>query len=392
MHRLALVAATPLAAALLTTPLAAQRADTVKLALLWSVTEGEHETADSLGQLSGIAMDANGIVYVSDRTENKLWVFDSRGRSMPGIGRRGQGPGEYQAPTGIAIGPDGKLYVRDQGNVTRLGADPTTRRLSRYETRYFGGAMNDWMSTLASRFDAQGRLHYPSFNSGDRSQRMGQWWIFSVAGERVDSIAVPVVEGAAPGWASVRLSASGGRILPGLNHVPFHGLPRWDVTPRGTVLYTSGQEYLIREVDRSGRVLREFRRTEAPIRIPASERRDSLAALRQRLDSISTIPRAQISGVPDEVWALRLPETYPPIIDVFAAPDGFVWVRRWVPNGHRRTVFDVFEADGRFKTVVELPAYVLPGITPALTLDAVAAIGSDAETEAMTVLRFGRAR
>lgn len=145
-------------------------------------------------------------------------------------------------------------------------------------------------------------------------------------------------------------------------------------------------------MDRSGRVLREFRRTEAPIRIPASERRDSLAALRQRLDSISTIPRAQISGVPDEVWALRLPETYPPIIDVFAAPDGFVWVRRWVPNGHRRTVFDVFEADGRFKTVVELPAYVLPGITPALTLDAVAAIGSDAETEAMTVLRFGRAR
>jgi hypothetical protein len=53
-------------------------------------------------------------------------------------------------------------------------------------------------------------------------------------------------------------------------------------------------------------------------------------------------------------------------------------------------VFDVFEADGRFKTVVELPAYLLPDVTPVLRLDAIAGIGADAETGAMTVLRFGR--
>jgi hypothetical protein len=371
-------------------PLTAQRADTLRLPLLWSVTEGEHPTADSLGQLSGIALDAAGNVYVSDRTANTIWVFDARGRSQRAIGRRGQGPGEFQAPTGIAIGPDGKLYVRDQQHVSRFGTDTETRRLSRFETRFNGGAMNDWMSTLATRFDAQGRLYYPSFNSGDRSVRMGQWWIFSIAGERVDSVAVPVIEGVPPGWASVRLSANSGRILPGLNHVPFAGLPSWDVTSRGTVLYTSGREYVVREADRSGRQLREFRRDAPAIRVPAGERRDSTAALRERLDSIRSIPRSQISGVPDDVWALRVPETYPPILDVFAAPDGLVWVRRWVLNADRRTVFDVFEADGRFRTVVELPAYILPGITPVLTLNAVAAIGADSETGAMTVLRFGR--
>ncbi|HRQ78148.1 MAG TPA: 6-bladed beta-propeller, partial [Gemmatimonadaceae bacterium] len=365
--------------------------DTLRLPLLWSVIEGEHPTADSLGEITGIAMDASGNVYVSDFAEHKLWVFDARGRSQRGIGRKGDGPGEFQAPTGIAIGPDRKLYVRDQEHVTRFAADAETGRLSRYETRYNGGAMNDWMSTLASRFDAQGRLYYPNFNLMDRSRQMGQWWILDAAGRRVDSIGVPVIEGVPPGWAVVRLSASGGRILPGLNHVPFAGMPSWDVTPRGTVLYTSGREYLVREVDRSGRLLREFRRSTPAIRISANERRDSLAALRVRLDSISNIPRAQITGVPDEVWAQRLPETYPPIIDVFAAPDGLVWLRRWVPNGHLRSVFDVFNADGSFRTVVELPAHLVPGITPSLTLDAVAGIGIDSETGAMTVLRFGRA-
>lgn len=371
--------------------LAAQRTDTLRLPLLWSVVEGEHPTADSLGTLSGVAMDGNGVVYVSDLAANRVWVFDARGRSQRALGRQGRGPGEFQAPTGIAIAADGKLYVRDQQHVSRFGADSDTRRLTRFETRFNGGALNDWMSTLATRFDAQGRLYYPSFNVGGVTTRMGQWWIFSPSGERVDSIAVPFIEGTPPAYASVRLSASGGRLLPGLNHVPFAGLPKWDVTPRGTVLYTSGREYLIREVDRGGRVLREFTRETAAIRIPAAERRDSLAALRQRLDSIRSIPRPQVNGVPDEVWDLRLPETYPPILGVYAAPDGLVWVRRWVPNGERRSVFDVFEANGRFRTVVELPANLVPGITPVLRLDAVAGIGSDPDTGAMTVLRFGRA-
>ena len=382
----ALVAAV-IAMALAAPAVHAQRADTVRLALLWSVVEGEHATADSLGVLTGIAMDANGTVYVSDGEENKLWVFDARGRSVRGIGRRGQGPGEFQTPTGIAIGPDNMLYVRDQNNVTRFAVDAQTGRLTRYESRFNGGALNDWTSTLASRFDERGRLFYPNFNQGGLTTRMGQWWIFSPAGVRVDSISVPFIEGTPPAWASVRPS---GRMLRGMNHVPFAGLPAWDATPRGTVVYTSGREYLIREVDRTGRTIREITRDDSPLRIPAPERRDSLQALRARRDSVSGVPRTQVVGVPEEVWALQLPQTYPPIRNIFAAPDGLLWVRRWVPNGHARTVFDVFEADGRFKTVVDLPAFLIPDITPVLRLDAIAGVGADAETGAMTILRFGR--
>jgi hypothetical protein len=369
-------------------PLAAQQGDTVRLPLLWQVIEGEHTTADSLGTLTGVALDARGNVYVSDRAESKLWVFDAAGRSQRAIGRKGEGPGEFQAPTGIAFDGAGRLYVRDLNQVSRFAVDPATNRASRFETRFAGPTMSDWMSTLASRFDASGRFFYPQFNSGNRSQRMGLWHVFDTAGAHVDSIAVPVMTGVPAGWASVRLSANGGRVLRGMHHVPFAAMPSWDVSPRGTVLYTTGREYVIREVDRAGRLVREFRRSVGATRIPTAERADSLNALRVRRDSV-TVPRTQVTGVPDDVWELRLPETYPPILAIHAAPDGLLWVRRWVPNGDERSVFDVFDQNGRFQTVVEVPGNLLAEVTPVLFLDAVVGIGVDPETGAHTILRFG---
>jgi hypothetical protein len=77
---------------------------------------------------------------------------------------------------------------------------------------------------------------------------------------------------------------------------------------------------------------------------------------------------------------------------VYAGLDGRVWVRRWVANGERRSVFDVFETDGRFRAVVEVPREIATLPTPVLSLDGIAAIGVDRETGANTILRFGPAR
>jgi hypothetical protein len=86
-----------------------------------------------------------------------------------------------------------------------------------------------------------------------------------------------------------------------------------------------------------------------------------------------------------------VPEHYPPLLGVYAGIDGRIWIRRWVADGDRRTVFDVFEADGRFRTVVELPRAIAVLPTPWLSLDGIAAVGIDGETGAHTILRFGPA-
>ena len=43
-------------------------------------------------------------------------VFSQDGQLVRTIGSRGCGPGEFSAPTGVAVSPDGELYVSDQLN------------------------------------------------------------------------------------------------------------------------------------------------------------------------------------------------------------------------------------------------------------------------------------
>ena len=362
--------------------------DTIRMRLAWQVAEGQHPTADSLGELSGIALDRAGNVYVSDFSATKIWVFDQRGRSQPGIGRKGQGPGEFQAPTGIAIGRDGRLYVRDVARVTRFAQDAATGRLTRYDTSFIGPTMNDWRSTRATRFDLAGRLYYPQFNVLTRTQRTGLFLAYTTAGVRTDSIEVSAFPNAPTSSAFVRVGERGGRMLRGLNHVPFAPLPTWDVTIRGTLLTGDGHSYVIRETDGAGREVRVYRRTVPPARIPARERQDSAAALRARLDSVSaSFPLDRVEGMPSDVRAGRLPETYPPYMAAYGGEDGRTWVRRWAPGG-APAVFDVFDPDGRLRAVVVLPNAIAVLPTPVLSLDGIAAIGIDADTGANTVTRF----
>ena len=156
-----------------------------------------------------------------------------------------------------------------------------------------------------------------------------------------------------------------------------------------SMLVGDGLAYVIRELDRAGMLVREFKRSVAPERIPAAERRDSTTALRARIDSLQW-PKERVEGVPPDVWALKLPETYPPYMAVYSGLDGRIWLRRWVANGRSQSVFDVFETDGRFLAVVVLPREIAVSPTPALSLDGIAALGVDRETGAFTILRFGR--
>jgi hypothetical protein len=336
-------------------------------------------------------MDAAGVIYVSDIADARVWVFGPDGRSLRSIGRKGRGPGEFESPTGVAIGPDGNLYVRDGARVSQFGIDPQTRRLTRFARSFRGPTLADWASLHATRFDRAGHLFYPAFNTVDRTRRTGWFYSYTLAGELRDSLEVPAFSNAPASTAWVRLDATGGRMLAGLNHVPFAPLPTWDVTPRGSLLWGDGASYRLRETDSAGRLVREYGRATVPDRIPARERRDSLAALSARLDSIS-VPWSQVQGVPDAVRARQLPEHYPPYLAAYAAEDGRIWVRRWVPEGAARTVFDVFEADGRFSHVVELPRGIAVYPSPVLTLQAVIAIGVDPETGAHAILRFGAPR
>jgi hypothetical protein len=74
---------------------------------------GADTGAMSFGDVRGIAVDDWGRLYAVDGQDAVIRVFDSLGHFVRSLGRRGQGPGEFDTPQGVAFGPDGHAYVYD---------------------------------------------------------------------------------------------------------------------------------------------------------------------------------------------------------------------------------------------------------------------------------------
>jgi DNA-binding beta-propeller fold protein YncE len=71
---------------------------------------------DQLMRPTGIAWDPNAaLLYVSDTQAHQIKVFDMTGRLVRSLGRRGEGPGEFNFPTHLAFSHD-RLYVTDTMN------------------------------------------------------------------------------------------------------------------------------------------------------------------------------------------------------------------------------------------------------------------------------------
>ncbi len=75
---------------------------------------GENE--GNLNYPTGIAIDASGLIYVSEDGNDRISVFTSEGQFISTFGRGGSGPGEIIHPNGLAVNKDGILYVCDWDN------------------------------------------------------------------------------------------------------------------------------------------------------------------------------------------------------------------------------------------------------------------------------------
>jgi hypothetical protein len=65
------------------------------------------------GEITDVAVEENGWLYVLDARSSDVRVFDQRGRLVAKFGRPGRGPGEFANPTSVALGPSGRVYVGD---------------------------------------------------------------------------------------------------------------------------------------------------------------------------------------------------------------------------------------------------------------------------------------
>jgi hypothetical protein len=77
----------------------------------------------SFNDVRGLAVTPDGGIFVLDYQTQEIRLFDSTGRFVKLVARKGQGPGELSDANGMATGPDGALIVND----------PQLRRFSVYD-------------------------------------------------------------------------------------------------------------------------------------------------------------------------------------------------------------------------------------------------------------------
>jgi hypothetical protein len=88
------------------------------LAIEEDLSIGESASSDDylFSSIRAIAVDDAGNIYVLDRKDNHILVFDNTGKHLRTFGRAGQGPGEFTLPLTMGLTNRNEIVIEDYRN------------------------------------------------------------------------------------------------------------------------------------------------------------------------------------------------------------------------------------------------------------------------------------
>jgi hypothetical protein len=275
---------------------------------------------------SRIGVDAAGNLYVLDSDAHRVVVFDSIGNFVRTVGSRGSGPGEIEFPVAMDVRGDGTIAIMDitkQQGLVVWGPDGSVLPSYRIGEGRTLGAFAFRGDTLTSSAT--------DFASEDGRQRT----VLSVeqGGERRELAAVDV---ALPGMLQFET-------CPVMLRLPPLFTPSLSWSSRGNrVVATTSAEYEVK-VFNAGELQMLLRRA-IPPRAATSE-----LATQEVGESMGLVAGATRCEIPaDEVATKRgFAPTIPLVRYATSAPDGRIWVERFVVKGDP-VIVDVFSSDGEY--------------------------------------------
>ncbi len=277
----------------------------------------------------GFAADPDaGVVYVADRSESRVAVFDSAGGQMRELGRRGEGPGEFLEPAAVAV-DDGVLAVLDarRGVVSRWSPEGALLDETRLPTPYWGPGLamsDDWLVYVATTATGSRRDELLQVHRGGESQ---------------------TVQTVSHELAMFESACGSAPAAPVLSPTPV-----W-AGSAGTVYFAEGASYRI-DVHRSQDGLSSFRRDLDPIPVSEQMARDVLAfapgpyqAMMRQCDLDAGAVLSSVGYEPE----------ISPIVGIAVDPAGRVWVARRTGSVMPEVV-DLLAPTGEYLGTFELPA------------------------------------
>ena len=338
------------------------------------------------GDVTSVSVGPGPVIYVADRIASTVRAYRTDGSFLGTVATEGQGPGELEWPNDLSFDPVGRLYVRDAYRIT-VFARPDGGEIadSLVRTTRISGYAN--LSSTRARSDGT-RYFYPTSSFRDGEPDRYFYLVYDSVEVTSDTVAVPGL----PNLeflrsATYRTSARGGRMVNGVNRVPFEPVASWDITATGSLFTSTGDRYEVVEWTSEGDTASVTRIRVAPRPIPSAERGDSARSFQQRIDSLP-VRLEDMLGMSESARAGLLPNFLPEILATHATSEGTLWLRRW-PAERDQTLFDVVELLDGSRHAVLIGADLLLDPPPYVSNDFVVGVVQDPLTEVERVAVFG---
>ena len=345
--------------------------------ILRHVLDEPEVVSGEFGSVNGIRVRPDGSLLVADGTGGELVLLDLDVGTRTVVGGRGEGPGEYQAPTRIWPLPGDSTLLLDVGNnrLTVLTPDLSfgaTRPM--FEMDPEGGIL----MLTPQVIDGSGRMYTatgfsmnmpgPDVDAGSDSDSI------PVVRATLDDLTADTVAKLAPrSLARIEMRSNQGNRMVTMQRVPYSPSDSWGVAPDGSVVVARAADYRLEWTSPEGSV-----RSGGPVAwdaVPVGQEEKEAWVEEQSGSSVRTAtfvrgggggvtPRSGIGGAgartmtfgagSDDIDDYEWPETLPPFTgSILIDPEGRAWLRRYQPVG-APWLYDIFTPDAEHAGTVEL--------------------------------------
>lgn len=278
-----------------------------------------------------VAMDNSGHIFVLDFSDNNIKKFDNSGRFIKTIGRKGQGPGEFNMPLSFALAKD-RLAVWDMGN-QRICTLTLEGELIQCENISFLTARPTMLRALPNG-DIIVETEKIYFNEPDKPQDCTLEMITPELKPKKIICSHPV-------WRNKHI-----KIQQGIANLPQPYSPNllWSVSSEGRIVVGFSETYEMTVYDTEGNRLFALTHPYDRIKVTEKDKRSFFEGMTH------TSPRGIEKGAPDYVVKnTKFPKAKPAFNDILVDPEGNIWVHPYKKNEddwHKS--FDIFNSRGEY--------------------------------------------
>jgi hypothetical protein len=278
----------------------------------------------------GVISDAAGNIYVLDQKAHNIKKFDSSGRFLKRIGRRGQGPGDFSSPSLFSVAED-RFVVWDMDNmrICTLTLDGEFLDSTRI------GYLDPWPCKIRGLPGGNILIErYKSYRT-DRPQD----FLLEIYSPELELLDILLKEDV---WRR-RFNEPSGRTMP----APFADYVHWDVTADGKIALAFSNRNEIEIRGSEGDTIAAFSHPYDPVAVNEQDKLEFFKGI------IYTIDDRRVPYPESYKKATKFPEYKPSFFRMFLDSQGNVLVSRYRKNRSiEGRTFDVFASDGEFLSSV----------------------------------------